>query len=112
MIDNVKINNYNLSYGGSKEMKNKLTSKEINNIAKVIAKTNTDVWNVIASLEDMSSILSDIDLNDKDLVIKIMKAFKQLEKNDETFIDAEKHFADFEEYTNIGKKFNEVLKEL
>lgn len=91
---------------------NKLPNKEITKFARKLAKTNTDVWNAICSVENLMQDVIIKNFNpleeQEEFLEKLGIAFIKIKKNDAEFADPEinnSDFANFTYYTNIIKKY-------
>lgn len=90
---------------------NNLKAKDINNIAKMIANTNTAYWNAIGMAGELNDVLDKI--NDDEVLKKIVKAFIRLKtKHDTELIDPEIHGRDTQDVSQYFSKLNELIDEL
>lgn len=71
---------------------NKLPDAEINRLAKLLADTNTAIWNAVCLAEKLSlnPVIKAINpYEHQEFLKRLMDKFRSLNKNDDEFVDAE-----------------------
>lgn len=87
---------------------------EITVLAKDIASVNTALWNVVNIIESVACDLKKIDTEDKEVMIRLAKAYKKIYKEDEEFIDCEHYLSalNFQRFAMFIDEFKEVYDEV
>lgn len=87
-----------------------LKTKDINNIAKMIANTNTAYWDAIGFSEELNPVLDKLD---DDILKKVAKAFIKLKsKHDTELIDPETNGRETQDISQHFDKLSELMEEI
>ncbi|MCF8012556.1 MAG: hypothetical protein K9L17_14105 [Clostridiales bacterium] len=90
---------------------NKLPKKEINKLARMLAKANEAVHDAIGLTGELTNEIPNIDENEhEEFFKKLADAFDKLNKKDESFANATLHERTFEEFdylTSIIQKYRQ-----
>ncbi len=96
----------------------RINKEEATRIAKLIAETNTILWNAACQVEHLvkdevvSKLISNVDDN-RNAYKKIAAIYSQLDKDDEEFVQMEirgRDFQDFDEFTSALDEFVEEIE--